>query len=280
MADEKLQEGLKLIIPLATYRKIMAYTTIADTEISGFAEVEYVESRNAFVAGEVYLLKQEAGGSSVHMDEETVSKFNLERIKAGATQLPRLWWHSHVNMETFFSVTDEDTLKDLQNDTFIIGLVTNKRKAMKAKTYLYNEVQSKVMGIQFNTTEQIEVDPLPVSIEFDYERIPDALRKEVEEKVKTRVYTPTPQLPYSVQHNQYEVGKKKERGHASIIKPLFLPKDRTAATKRIEDKGLEREWDADKGEFIYRDPYSGDVWVDYWAALEDFEERTDWKGDN
>lgn len=279
MADEKMTEGLKLIIPLATYRKIMAYTTLCDLEISGFAEVEYVEARNAFVAGEVYLLNQEVSGSATHMDEETVSAFNLERIKAGATQLPRLWWHSHVDMEAFFSAIDEDTLKDLQNDSFIIALVVNKRKAMKAKTYVYNETSSKVMGIQFNSIEQMEIDPLSVSIEFDYERIPDSLRKEVEEKVTERVYTP--QLPYSIPHAQHGGGgKKREHGHASIIKPLFLPKDRVAASKRIEDKGLEQEWDADKGEFIYRDPYTGEIWVDYWAAIEGFNEESKWRGDN
>ena len=264
MTDKKATERLKLIIPLATYRKIMAYTTLCDLEISGFCELEYSESRNAFIAGEVYLLKQEVSGAATHMDEETVSAFNLERIKAGANQLPRLWFHSHVNMAAFFSTIDEDTLKDLQNDTFTVALVVNKQKEMKAKAYIYSETTSRIMGIELESKEQVEVDPLPVSIEFDYERIPEALRKEVDEKVTKRVYTPA--LPYST--HQPHGGKKRKHGHASIIKPLFLPKDRVAAARKVEDKGLVGAWDSIREEFIYEDPYTGEVYIDYWEALE------------
>ena len=267
----ELTDGLKIILPLATYRKIMAYATICDLEISGFCEVEYNEARSAFIAGEPYLLRQEVTGGSTHMDEEAVSAFNLERIKAGATQLPRLWWHSHVNMEAFFSAIDEGTLKDLQNDSFIIALVVNKRKNMKAKAYVYSQTATNLLGFQFEEKLQTEIDPLPIQIEFEYERIPESLKKEVEEKVKTKTFTP--QLPSGDCYGGR--GKKREHGHASIIKPLFLPKDRTAANKRIEEKGLEKEWDHIRGEYIYKDLATGEIWVDFWATLDEFDARED-----
>lgn len=277
-------EALKLIIPLATYRKIMAYVTLCDLEISGFCEVEYVEARNAFVAGEVYLLKQEVTGSATHMDEETVSAFNLERIKAGANQLPRLWWHSHVNMEAFFSSIDEETLKDLQNDSFIVALVANKRKAMKAKCYLYNETTTRVMGIEFETAKQMEIDPLPISIDWEYERIPEALRNEVAEKVTKRSY-PTQTQYINPQLYSGKEEKKRKHRQASIVKPLFLPKDKIAAAKRIQEKGLIREWDDVGEEWVYRDPYTGAIWIDYWGTIEKYsitdpDDETDFGGRN
>ena len=272
----ELTDGLKLIIPLATYRKIMAYATICDLEISGFCEVEYNEARNAFIAGETYLLRQEVTGGSTHIDEEAISAFNLERIKAGATQLPRLWWHSHVNMEAFFSGIDEGTLKDLQNDSFIIALVVNKQKNMKAKAYVYSQTATNLLGFQFEEKLQTEIDPLPIQIEFEYERIPDALKKEVDEKVKTKIFTP--RLPAGDYYKGKE--KKREYGHASIIKPLFLPKDRTAANKRIEEKGLEQEWDNIRQEYVYRDPATGEIWIDYWSTIEEFEKDHNWLKEN
>lgn len=270
-------EGLRLIIPLGSYRKIMAYTTICDIEISGFAEVEYNQARNAFVVGEVYLIKQNCTGTGTHMEEEDVSSFELERIKDGATMLPRLWWHSHVNMEAFFSGIDEDTLKNRQNDTFAIALVVNKKKHMKAKAYLYNEITQKIMGFEFKTTEQTEVDPLPVSIEFEYERIPEVLKQEVDDKVKTKIYT------YKGPHRAFPrpgtdpdlVGAKERGAGSSIVKPLFLPKDKVAAQTRIDEKGLVKRWDFQKEEYVYEDPYSGQVWIDYWETLKQYDNRND-----
>ena len=263
-------EKIKLIIPLATYRKIMAYVTICDTEISGFAEVEYNPERNVFVAGEVYLCEQEASGASVHMTEETVSKFNLERIKAGATQLPRLWWHSHVNMQAFFSAIDEDTLKDLQNDTFTIALVANKSKEMKAKAYIYNETTTNIMGLKFESKEQIEIDPLPLTIELEYERIPETLKKEVEKKVKAQIHVfdrKQSRLPYK----NPMIFNDKDKSKSSIVKHLQLPKDPLAAQKRIDELGLVKEWDTSLRQYIYKDPYTHQVWVDYWQTLEQYD---------
>lgn len=266
------EEDVKLIIPLATYRKIMAYTAICDLEISGFAEVEYNKERNAFIAGEVYLMKQEVSPSTTELEEEDISKFNFEYIKAGGTQLPRLWWHSHVNMEAFFSPTDEGTLTDLQNETFMIALVVNKRKQMKAKAYVYEEktTLSSIMGIDFeeSTKEWIEIDPLHVTVELEYERIPEVLKKEVEEKVKKKIW------PIH-EPKQLHSGKNKKKGRkntsAGIISPLQLPKDPDAAEKRILELGLERKWDWTSGDWVYEDPTTGQKWVDYWETLEKFD---------
>ena len=252
-----ITEGVKLIIPLATYRKIMAYTTLSDIEISGFAEVEYSEPRNAFIAGEVYLIKQNCTGTGTHMEEEDVSRFELERIKAGAKQLPRIWWHSHVNMGAFFSGIDEDTLKNRQNDTFAIALVVNKRKEMKAKMYIYNETVTKVMGFSFESKEQVEVDPLPIAIEWDYERIPEVLKKEVEEKVTAKVIVP----------QVYPKSIYRGRTNFNGPKTLQLPKDPEAAMKRIEELNLSREGSYTLNDWVYKDPNSGQIWIDFWESV-------------
>lgn len=268
---EKVQEKLRLLVPLAVYRKIMAYVQICELEISGFAEIEYNEARNCFIAGEPYLLEQEVTGSGTHMDENEVSKFNFQYIKKGGTQLPRLWWHSHVNFQAFFSAIDEDTLKQLQNETFIVALVLNKRKEWKAKAYLYSETKSTIMGIDYETKEWIEVDPLPVEVDLEYERIPEVLRKEVDKKVKEKTWKPTVfqrnNKPYTTPMPLLSDGKS-----IDLRNYLQLPKDKKAAEDRIDKLDLIKEWDSQLEEFVYRDVQSGKLWVDSWNVLTDEEE--------
>lgn len=269
--SELTQEKLKLLVPLAIYRKIMAYVQICDLEISGFAELEYNEARNAFIVGEPYLLEQEVSGAATHMDEEDVSKFNLQYIKKGGTQLPRLWWHSHVDMQAFFSAIDEDTLKQLQNDTFIVALVLNKRKEWKAKAYLYSETDSNIMGIKFKTKEWIEIDPLPAEVELEYERIPEALKKEVDKKVKKQVHKITVYDKNGKGRTPYPSPLIWDGRGEKIKKYLQLPKDKTAAERKIDELGLIKEWDTDLRQYVYRDEQTGKIWFDYWDSLEAFD---------
>lgn len=256
-------EEIKLIIPLPTYQKIMAYIQLCDTEISGFAEVAYNIEKNSFIAGEVFLLEQEATGTHVEMDEETVSKFNIQYtkkhfVKGQGVQLPRIWWHSHVNMEAFFSATDEETLKELQNDTFIIALVGNKRAEMKAKCYVAQNVP------MLENQQYIEVDPLHVTIDLEYAAIPEELKKEVETKVKKKVFV----HEKPIQRSLYS-GKQANAGEG-IKGALTLPKDPALAQSRIDDLGLVMRWNYTIDDWVWVNLDSGQVWVDYWHSIERF----------
>jgi proteasome lid subunit RPN8/RPN11 len=161
---------IQLIIPLASYRKLMAYVMAVDSEISGFANVEYNKAKKSLVMGEVFLLEQTSGAAHTHIDEEEVSKFNTKLVQKGVTQLPRLWWHSHDTMGAFFSATDETTLKDFETNTFMVALVVNKRKEMQAKFILFEPIY-------------VEVDDIPIIIDMEYPEIPASILKEVERKV-------------------------------------------------------------------------------------------------
>lgn len=257
-----------LILPLDTYRKIMAYATVCDTEITGFADVVYNKKTNQFVAGEVYLIPQEGGGTHVHIDEEEMAKFNLERIKAGATQLPQLWWHSHVDMSAFFSGIDEDELIDLQNDTFCIALVVNKRFEMKAMAYIYEETKTviKSLGETIKDEEKgwTKIDPLNVRVQIEHAAVPEEIVKEVKAKVKK----PAPHIPSIFKG----WGKKQDDDFSSPLqKANFLPKDPNEARERVEKLGLIKYWYPSIKQYIWKDPDSGQVWLDHWNSLDEDE---------
>ena len=231
-------EKPQLIIPLASYQKIMAYAEIATGEITGFADVDYNTEKKALVVGEVYLLEQEAAAAHVEMNEEIVADFNLQMVKKGLTQLPRLWWHSHVDMETFFSGTDDDTILDLKNDSFMVALVVNKKRKMHAL-------------LNFCAPIPLIIDNLPISVDFGLEEVPEELRKEVQRKVKE---------PPSVFSNFLTKGWEKKKGEESI---MYFPKDIASIKKRIKEFGLKREWDTDSSQHIWKSPKTGTIWVDF-----------------
>jgi hypothetical protein len=286
MNKDLFEEKLQLIIPLESYRKIMAYAELCNTEISGFADVEYQKELNAFVVGKVYLLEQEGSAASVHMDEEAVAKFNDDLIRKGAKQLPRLWWHSHVNMEAFFSGTDEATTEQLRNDSFNISLVVNKRNQMKAKANIYYESISitKLMGEEETLEEKewLDIDPMPIHVSMEYQKIPKTLVDEVEKKVsKPKPHVHRTTLPYT---SPYILTNQEDKafgdGAIYIPKKQFantLPKDRLKAEKKIADLGLRREWDYVLQEWVYKSPHNDDIWVDSWNVLS--WNPNDWKED-
>ena len=175
---------LKVVFPYESYLKIMRYAQICDAEITGFADVDYNPETNQFNVGEVYLLDQISAPAEVDMDADTIDAFNVQMIQNGATQLPRLWWHSHVNMGTFFSGTDLQAIEDLKNESFTIAVVVNKKYELKASLKIYKPIPI--------YKDDIKVMILP-------EPMPEDLVAEVEEKVKSRSYTYT-HTPYTQQN--------------------------------------------------------------------------------
>ncbi len=248
--EEHLKEA-ELRVPLASYRKIMAYTQLCEFEISGFFEVTYNAERNAFIIGEVYLLEQHGSGGSTHLEEEDASRFNLEYIKERKAKgqknfsFPRGWWHSHVNMDAFLSPIDEATLEDRKTDNFTIALVVNKKRVMVAKAYVCVEGTYQVFGVDTPVKEWIELDEIPVRVDLDYERIPDALKKEVEDKVKKDEPV----------YKKFLKGKKKYKWNPDEpVKLQPFPTNPDTIISMVKRIGLVPVWDNDEQEFIWESP--------------------------
>lgn len=283
--DIKIEFELEIIIPLAPWKRIMAYTDIAEGEIQGWADLDYDAEKKQLIVGEVYLLEQEASGGHVLIDEETQSKFNLECAKKGLKQTPRLWWHSHVNMETFFSGIDENNLKEHQNDTFIVALVVNKKREYHAKAYIKMVSFNGLFGENGEVIEKqewLEVDPLSTRIQYEDEKINAELIKEVEEKV----HKPKPHkiVPWQglwekggrfIKPGDDDYGKDDEvvsyrhRIKTRLNHPNRLPKAPSEALEKVDLLGLDREWSIELQEWVYRDPLTDRVWLDFWEALDD-----------
>lgn len=252
-----------LRIPLDNYRKLMAYVDLCEGEVTGFFDVEWDRELGLFILGEIYLIKQEAGAADVEMDEDDIATFMEELIAKGVTQLPRGWWHSHVNMGAFFSGTDNNTINnDFINDSFTLSLVVNKKREMKASVVIFEDLPYDLV------LAPIRIDDLRVEVEWGYTSIPEELRKEVAEKVQ-------PHKPvYQYQGNLNYGGRKKNKEGKS----LSLPKDKTEALQKIEALDLIRQFDPDLREAVYINEATDEVWRDIWQVIT-WADYKDLKGD-
>lgn len=287
----------RVILSAEAYKKLFAYIDLVDTEITGFADVEYDKERNAFYVTTVYLLKQEAQDAEVDMDEDTIGEFLYECISMGMKQLPRLWWHSHATMSAFFSSIDDNTIENFSTSGWMLALVGNKSRMMKADLMIFEPYP-------------IRVSDLPITFEKEKEEYPKELVDEVAAKVtqKKFSYTPTTHgagAPYAPgwhnddrfddeddpiygkfgghpqgaprvgqQAKTWEPIESKEigaifMGFANGFATYQLPEDEIDAMTLIDDLDLQKEWDDDLSCYIYKNPDSKAIYVDLTGMFDD-----------
>ena len=94
---------VSITIPPEIHAEIMYYVNKSNVEISGLGRIVR-DSNGNMVVNKIYLIEQENSAASTDLSEEAVSKLLFESRKdEGALNF---WWHSHVNMDVFWSGTD------------------------------------------------------------------------------------------------------------------------------------------------------------------------------
>lgn len=140
---------MKIMIPCHVFEKIMFWVDKADFEVSGFGKAVF-DGTN-FQVLDAILLKQTGSGTHTDIDPLSLSKVQYE-LRETPGEL-RFWWHSHVNMNTFMSGTDQTTLKELGSQGWAIATVFNKRREVtSALSYKYKDLKQ----TPFGTTDKEE----------------------------------------------------------------------------------------------------------------------------
>lgn len=114
------------------HAKIMHWVNKATGECSGLGKVQ-VEGGSLRVI-DACLVKQENAGASTEMDGGAVAKAMYEMRETPGHL--NFWWHSHVNMDVFWSGTDIDTIRDIGKNGFLVSSVFNKRQEIKSALYV------------------------------------------------------------------------------------------------------------------------------------------------
>jgi hypothetical protein len=153
----------RVFLPHDVWEKISNFVGLVDMEISGFGRVfsdtevahfteADLQETQAAVGGsyraprswkehfknyyieDVFILEQVNSGAFTSVNEEALSKFLVDVVrKGGNPENYNFWWHSHVNMGTFWSGVDDATAIRLSQGHELISIVFNKRGEMRAR---------------------------------------------------------------------------------------------------------------------------------------------------
>jgi hypothetical protein len=159
------------------HSRIMEYAQSAEEEISGFGSI----NKNTNIIDKLFpLLPQHCSGRETDMDAEFLHTFT----ESGQSATYDLWWHSHSNMDVFWSGQDESCINLLGQSLCaggnsprpLVSIVVNKRRLSKTRIDIFKPVRITIEA------------SLMFYYEFPYSEI-ERIRAEVKDKVKPHVYT-------------------------------------------------------------------------------------------
>ncbi len=169
---------MKLIFPIKQYQKLRTYVNATEYEISGLGKVK--KDGENFVIEEVRLFRQKATMGNTILDKRDLGKFYDELVRNGEDLRNwKLWFHSHCDMEAFWSSVDVKTIEDFDNemaqDNWMISLVTNKSGKTLIRIDIFQPIRCTIDDIDFD-------------IDFEDKELEEATLDEITEKVE--IYVP------------------------------------------------------------------------------------------
>jgi|GEM_PF-4574476 len=226
---------MKVLITDEAYLKLQAYIDLCEYEISGMGKVKIVDE-NTVLVEDVRLWKQKVTGTTSDLDQDTEPLFINELLASGENPNDwKLWWHSHADMNVFWSPTDIGTIKEIMKVgvdgkrsglDFLLSIVGNKKAEFRAR--IDAAVRNDLFGIKGIETR----DNIP------FERLLD---NETENKIV---------------NIEKKISKQKEKIDAiqEIIKELELEIDNMLSVE--EDESIVEKCEQDISEHVEKPTYN------------------------
>ena len=118
----------RVVIDSFVFQKIMHWIDKTHLEVSGLGKITY--SGGVVRVVDAMLLPQKNGGTHTDIEGDAVAKAMYE-LRGTPGDL-RFWWHSHANMNVFWSGTDWDTIRKISAGGWFLSTVFNKRREMRS----------------------------------------------------------------------------------------------------------------------------------------------------
>jgi hypothetical protein len=118
-----VSQDLAVILTDSAFMQLFGWAYSTVREISCLGSV--CRDGNRFIIERFYLLKQSGTSASTELDQEAVAELMEQLITEGNRSTAgriKCWAHSHPNMDTFWSTTDDATCRLLVND-YLISIV-------------------------------------------------------------------------------------------------------------------------------------------------------------
>lgn len=181
---------IKIEISELAYQKVQYWVKKCNKEVSGFGVTSFRKegADTVFTVHDAYLLEQEVGAAHTDIDAKALGKLmhkvlthdTYGKANAGRYRL-NWWWHSHVNMEVFWSGTDRQTILDIGKNGLCLASVFNKKEEIRSAAAYTTSHDLVGEGVHFedDLSTVYMYTPDPRHVEWD---------KEFDECVSERVY--------------------------------------------------------------------------------------------
>lgn len=130
---------MKIILPYQVHRQIMFYVNNCEKEIGGMGRIKFDKTKGEYTVLSVCLPTQEVGSAHTDLDADSVAKCELATINDEGWF--NFWWHSHVNMQAFWSGTDTATIKEMGKQGLCVAIVFNKKRECRGAVYARSEAE-------------------------------------------------------------------------------------------------------------------------------------------
>jgi hypothetical protein len=129
----KVKPGFRVSIDAQALERIWHWTDLAKGEFSCLGQVT-----DDVLVHDVQLFQQTCTSASTEIDQEALAQFLYQHAKP---EKVRAWIHSHGSLNVFWSQQDELCIDGLENETFLISIVVNKRREMKCRLDVWHPVR-------------------------------------------------------------------------------------------------------------------------------------------
>jgi hypothetical protein len=167
---------MQITIPSKIYDQIQFFVDKSTIECSGLGKV--ITTPQGYEVTEVTLLEQENTATHTEINAAAVCKAMYElRNSPGGVYF---WWHSHVNMDVFWSGTDKATIEEIGQNGLCVAVVFNKKREKRGAVWLKGHALS----------PDLYFSDIPVTIDYGTvaEEVKAAWAKEFDEKCKAKTY--------------------------------------------------------------------------------------------
>jgi len=177
------------------YLKMRYYIEGCDSEISGLGKVrevlieqentvkefDYADDSPADIENEAYLeiydveiLPQSVSQVHSSIDQDTLAKFLFNKLKQGRkVEDYKVWWHSHNDMDSFFSAGDIDTIQNSTEFPYLISIVSNQEGDIKSRLDVFKPVR-------LATEIDIQIE------DMEDDNLRKLCQKQIQQKIKTK----------------------------------------------------------------------------------------------
>lgn len=120
----KSKDKPQVCITVSALEKLCGYIEAVEHEISGLGTVNQLGGY--FLIEDIFLLPQKAFLAYTELEQGPLAHFIVEWVQAGKDPSDlKLWWHSHANMDVFWSEIDDYTATHFRNG-FMLSFVGNR----------------------------------------------------------------------------------------------------------------------------------------------------------